>query len=101
MIHGTNRKNLEIFGAEEFIAAITQHIPPKSYQMVRYYGWYSNRARGERRKRGILRPGNEPEEIRSDDVTVLDVSDYDPPRLTSKTWRQPTCRVLAASRSAC
>ena len=53
-----------------------------------HYGWYSNRAGGERKKRGMLRPGDEPEEGCSDDVTVLDVSDYDPPRLTSKTWRQ-------------
>ncbi|MCR4322025.1 MAG: DUF5615 family PIN-like protein [Candidatus Brocadiaceae bacterium] len=26
-----------------FIAAITQRIPEKSFQMVRYYGWYSNK----------------------------------------------------------
>jgi hypothetical protein len=57
-----------------------------------HHGWYSNRAKGERKKRGMLRPGDEPEEERSDDVTVLDVSDYNPPRLASKTWRQPTCR---------
>ena len=36
--HGKNKRNFELFTAEEFIAAITQHIPPKSYQMVRYYG---------------------------------------------------------------
>ena len=32
-----NRKNFEVYTAEEFIAAITQHIPEKSFQMVRYY----------------------------------------------------------------
>jgi hypothetical protein len=32
---------LKIFSAEDFIAAITQHIPDKGFQMVRYYGWYS------------------------------------------------------------
>ena len=53
--------------------------------MVRYFSWYSNRARGARNKRGMLRPGDEPEEVGSDDATVLDVADYDPPRLTSKT----------------
>ena len=35
----------------DFIAAITQHIPDKRFQMVRYYGWYSNKMRGQRRKR--------------------------------------------------
>jgi hypothetical protein len=36
MTHGGNKKNFEVFSAEEFIAAITQHIPDKSFQMVRY-----------------------------------------------------------------
>lgn len=27
------------------LAAITQHIPEKGAQMVRYYGWYSNKMR--------------------------------------------------------
>jgi hypothetical protein len=36
MTHGSNKKNFEVFSAEEFIAAITQHIPDKSFQMVRY-----------------------------------------------------------------
>jgi len=32
------KKNFQLYQAEEFIAAITQHIPEKSFQMVRYYG---------------------------------------------------------------
>ena len=52
-MHAKTKRNFEIFSAEEFIAAITQHIPDKGFQMVRYYGWYSNRARGERAKREI------------------------------------------------
>jgi hypothetical protein len=43
------RENFQVFTALEFIAAITQHIPEKSFQLVRYYGWYSNRGRGERK----------------------------------------------------
>jgi len=35
-----------------------------------------------------LRPGYEPEEAHSGDVTVLNVCEHEPPRLTSKTWRQ-------------
>ena len=48
------RKNFKIFDAGEFIAAITQHIPDKSFQLVRYYGWYSNRARGDQGSHGTL-----------------------------------------------
>ena len=33
------------------IAAITQDIPDKSFQLVRYIGWHSNKMRGQRDKR--------------------------------------------------
>ena len=55
-MHAKTKRNFEIFSAEEFIAAITQHIPDKGLQMVRYYGWYSNRARGERAKKQVEEP---------------------------------------------
>ena len=35
MFKGKNRKNFEIYDAEAFIAALTQHIPHRSFQMVR------------------------------------------------------------------
>jgi len=62
-MHAKTKRNFEIFSAEAFIAAITQHIPEKGFQMVRYYGWYSNRARGsvQRNKQKPLRPKNPPE----------------------------------------
>mgnify|MGYP001582376570 FL=1 len=60
MTSGKNKKNFQIYTAEEFIAAITQHIPEKSFQMVRYYGWYSNKSRGLRKKQGNLKPGDQP-----------------------------------------
>jgi Putative transposase len=41
MTHGKYKKNFSISTADEFIANITQHIPEKSFQLVRYYGWYS------------------------------------------------------------
>lgn len=49
MTHGKNKRNLSIITAEEFIAAITQHIPEKSVQPVRCHGWYSSRMRGDPR----------------------------------------------------
>jgi hypothetical protein len=42
------KKDFEVFIAEEFIAAITKHIPDNHFQMVKYYRWYSSRSRGER-----------------------------------------------------
>ena len=43
-------RNFEVFTATDFLAAITQHIPDKGAQMVRYYGWYSNKMRGVRQR---------------------------------------------------
>jgi hypothetical protein len=34
----------------EFLARIVTHIPDKRQVMTRYYGWYSNRVRGTRKK---------------------------------------------------
>jgi hypothetical protein len=36
-------RNFEVFTSSDFLAAITQHVPDKGVQMVRYYGWYSFR----------------------------------------------------------
>ena len=53
------KRNFQVFSACDFIAAITQHIPDKRFQMVRYYGWYSNKMRGQRRKHAEKKIANE------------------------------------------
>ena len=35
----------------ESLAALTDHIPDKGQHLVRFYGWYSNKNRGLRKKR--------------------------------------------------
>ncbi len=73
MTYGKNKKTFNAYTAEEFIAAITQHIPEKSFQMVRYYGWYSNKSRGMRLEKRMVRPGDEP--LESDiEIEIIDVS---------------------------
>jgi hypothetical protein len=79
-MHAKTKRNFEIFSAEEFIAAITQHIPDKGFQMVRYYGWYSNRARGDRARHKAETGAPD-----TTDVDVIDVSEYHPPRIPSKS----------------
>jgi hypothetical protein len=44
---GTKR-NFQILPVLDFIAEFTQHIPIKGSHLIRYSGWYSNRARGAR-----------------------------------------------------
>ena len=43
-------KQVKTFDALEWLAAMSSHIPNKGEQMVRYYGYYSNVARGKRKK---------------------------------------------------
>jgi len=78
------QRNFEVFSPWDFIARITQHIPDKSFQLVRYYGWYSNKMRGQRLKRTDPETGAAP------------VSDHhnwsaiQPPETTPDQNAQPT-----------
>jgi len=45
------RRNFQIFEPLDFLAEVTQHIPEVGEHLIRYYGWYSNKKRGERAKR--------------------------------------------------
>jgi hypothetical protein len=40
----------KVFDALEWLAAMCSHVPNKGEQMVRYYGYYSNVARGKQKK---------------------------------------------------
>ena len=46
---GPNR-NFQILSPLDFLAEFTQHIPPKGSHTIRYYGFYSNKTRGMRKK---------------------------------------------------
>ena len=45
-----DKKTSKSFPALEWLAAMCSHIPNRGEQMVRYYGYYSNVARGKRKK---------------------------------------------------
>ena len=40
------RENLHMFDALDFIAELSQHIPPKGVQLIRRYGLYASRTKG-------------------------------------------------------
>ena len=44
------KRNFQILAPLDFLAEFTQHIPPEGAHLIRYYGWYSNKARGMRQK---------------------------------------------------
>ncbi|MCK5241615.1 transposase [bacterium] len=66
------------------IGAITQHIPEKGFQLVRYYGWYSNKSRGirARQQKQEVAPG-----LQKTEIGIIDISSYQAPKVSSKKWR--------------
>jgi len=48
--HWRTKRNFEVFRVHDFMAALLAHLPAKGVPSVRYYGWYSNKSRGLRRK---------------------------------------------------
>ena len=40
-------ENLKLFDVTDFIALLTQHLPPRRVQYIRRYGLYSSRSRGK------------------------------------------------------
>ena len=49
-LRGGPKRNFQVFSALDFLAEVTQHIPDKGEHLVRYYGWYSHRQRGIRKR---------------------------------------------------
>jgi len=47
-----DKKTSKRFPALEWLASMCSHIPNRGEQMVRYYGYYSNVARGKRKAKG-------------------------------------------------
>jgi hypothetical protein len=45
-------ENVKLFKASDFIAELTQHIPPKHKHLIRYYGLYSSRTKGKAKQVG-------------------------------------------------
>ena len=94
MSHGGNKWNFEMFSPLEFIAAITQHIPERLAQMVRYYGWYSNRTRGDCQRAELLQGESEKTEEQTSEVIVI--SNFGTKKIPPLVWREcikKVCKV--------
>jgi hypothetical protein len=50
LLSGPSR-NFQVFDPLDFLAEVTQHIPDRGEHLIRYYGWYSNKSRGQRAQR--------------------------------------------------
>ena len=73
--HGRSRKT---FDALDWLAHLVTHVPSRYEQTVRYYGYYSNKSRGLRKKAET-----------DDDVPVIVKNE-----MSSKEWRQNWARLI-------
>ncbi len=44
------KRNFQVMPGAQWLELLCRHIPDRTEHLVRYVGWYSNRARGERAK---------------------------------------------------
>ena len=73
-----NGRTQKTFDALDWLVLLTTHIPNKKEQMLRYYGYYSNKSRGLRKKAGT-----------DDQIPVLIDSD-----ISRKDFRQNWARLI-------
>ena len=91
------KRNFQILSPLEFIAECTQHIPPKGAHLIHYYGWYSNKTRGLRRKAAAQAAAAEqPDASPSGDAARVPV-----PSRCSRTWAMLIKRVYEVDALAC
>jgi hypothetical protein len=109
LARGTQR-NFQILDPLEFLAEFTQHIPPQGAHLIRYYGWYSNKARGMRRKHAAAPASDSPagssaalgEGLPTPPPHGPQVSSEAPPRRrASQTWAMLIKRVYEIDPLAC
>ena len=48
--HATLKRNFQIMPGAAWLKLLLQHVPDRGEHLVRYYGWYSNRSRGDRKR---------------------------------------------------
>lgn len=73
-----DHKSRKTFNAMDWLARLVTHIPGRYEQTVRYYGWYSNKSRGMRKKADL-------------DDTIPTVI---PNEMSSKEFRQSWARLI-------
>jgi hypothetical protein len=102
MSHGKNKRNFQVFPSLEFIAAITQHIPEPSFQLVRYYGWYSNRMRGDRKKQEEREKRERADDNEStENSEIIDIRNCKPKRIPQLMWRECIKKVWEVDPLTC
>ena len=79
----------ETFTALDWLARLVTHIPNKGEQMVRYYGYYSNKSRGIRKKDELMDINNDQSPATAITSTTIVEAD-----LTRKKFRKNWARLI-------
>lgn len=83
-LFGGVARNYQLFEPLDFLAELVQHIPNKGEHLIRYYGCYSNKARGLRAKSAAARPAD-PATLPAGDAPPQPVM-AEPGRLDRRRW---------------
>ena len=53
-VHPRHQANFRVFDPLDFLAEVSAHVPGAHEKTTLFYGWYSNRTRGYRKRHGLL-----------------------------------------------
>jgi hypothetical protein len=53
-VHPRHQANFRVFEPLDFLAEVNAHVPDAHEKTTLFYGWYSNRTRGYRKRHGLL-----------------------------------------------
>ena len=92
----TFRCSAHAISSRQIFITVTQHIPDKRFQMVRYYGWYSNNIRGQRRRRAEEEAARESAATAEQEcgagasaaIEIIEHRESKPRRIPSRSWRE-------------
>jgi ribosomal protein S27E len=85
---GKNSRVREQFTALDWLARLVTHIPNKGEQLIRYYGFYSNKVRGVRKKAEAVNTAAKNQEISSPVLSVIEN------KLSRKAFRRNWARLI-------
>ena len=85
------KRNFQILSPLDFLAEFTQHIPPKGAHLIRYYGWYSNKAWGLRQKAAAEAAAEQPAASSSGDAARVRAPSRRP---SLRDGARQTCAML-------
>ncbi len=77
-VHPRHQANFRVFDPLDFLAEVSAHIPDAHEKTTLFYGWYSNRTRGYRKRHGLLAMTPAPEFVRETETRA--------PLAVRRTW---------------